>query len=156
MSALISMLTAGTAQSSNFWLLTRAVLEFTRHPSNADNLLPLSGALPDMKADSRGYVGLQNLYKQKARADLEVVRELLGQLSDSAGIDRSRVADEEIETFVKHSAFLKVVRGRSLRQEYESSALKGEVGERVAASPPKDSSDASPLRRHDSCERPVL
>lgn len=83
-----------------------------------------------MKADTKGYVELQTLYKHKARADLNLVSELLMKLTDRLGVDKTRISKEEIETFVKHSAFVKVVRGRSLRQEQESSVLRGRIGQR--------------------------
>ncbi|KAK4052714.1 hypothetical protein OIV83_002001 [Microbotryomycetes sp. JL201] len=100
------------------------------HSSSA-GLLPLSGALPDMHADSKGYVKLQTLYKTKARQDLQLVNQLLSELCTSIGIvdPRLRFSDDQVETFVKHSAFLKVVRGRSLRQELEKPLIKGRVDE---------------------------
>ncbi|GAA5874111.1 hypothetical protein JCM1840_000354 [Sporobolomyces johnsonii] len=132
-----------SASSSNFWLLLHAVRSFTTHPSNPSALLPLSGALPDMKADSKNYVSLQTLYRAKAREDLEVVQTLLGALLDRLGIERSRVSEGEVETFVKHSAWLKVVRGRSLRQEHDENALKGQVESLLAAASFQSPPDAS-------------
>jgi amyloid beta precursor protein binding protein 1 len=117
-----------SASSSNFWLLLRAVRDFVSHPDNPSGLLPLSGALPDMKAETTGYVDLQNLFKTQAKKDVALVSELLGELLDKIGRPRETITQEEVETFVKHSAFLKVVRGRSLRQELEASALKGKIG----------------------------
>ncbi|GAA5984582.1 hypothetical protein JCM10908_003410 [Rhodotorula pacifica] len=119
-----------SSSSPNFWLLLHAVRAFTRHPSNPSHLLPLSGALPDMKATSSSYVTLQKLYKQKAREDLDLVKQLLGETLAQAGIDDANVTvrDEEVESFVKHAAWLKVVRGRSLRQEVEACKLKGQIG----------------------------
>ena len=122
------------AQSSNFWLLLRAVRTFTQHPSTF-SLLPLSGALPDMKADTQRYVGLQTVYRTKARQDLALVESILGELLVSLGLSPELISKDEIETFVKHSAFLKVVRGRSLRQEAEASLLKGQVRESRSAYP---------------------
>lgn len=116
-------------QSPNFWILLHAVRLFTQHSSNPAHLLPLSGALPDMKADTTGYVGLQSMYKAKAKEDLALVKQLLGEVLQKAGVEASRITAEEVETFVKHSAYLKVVRGRSLRMEEEASLVKGNLGE---------------------------
>ncbi|ORY88225.1 NEDD8-activating enzyme E1 regulatory subunit [Leucosporidium creatinivorum] len=116
-----------SASSPNFWLLLHAVHLFTQHPSNPLHLLPLSGSLPDMKADTTGYVGLQSLYKSKAKEDLKLVIEILGEVLKKVGVDGERVGMEEVETFVKHAAFLKVVRGRGLRMEEEESLVKGEL-----------------------------
>lgn len=121
------------SQTPTFWLLLHAVRAFVSHPTNPSRLLPLSGALPDMKASSSGYVELQTLYKHKAREDLALVRDLLGETLDRVGLDRASVGDDEVETFVKHAAWLKVVRGRSLRMEHEACALKGQIGASVVS-----------------------
>ncbi|KAL8280567.1 hypothetical protein RQP46_006890 [Phenoliferia psychrophenolica] len=115
-----------SSDSSNFWLLLRAVRSFVQHPTTS-SLLPLSGALPDMKADTQRYVGLQTVYRTKAKQDLALVESLLGELLVSLGLSPDLIGKEEVETFVKHSAFLKVVRGRSLKEEAESSLLHGQI-----------------------------
>ncbi|GAA5825049.1 hypothetical protein JCM3770_004513 [Rhodotorula araucariae] len=132
-----------TTATPTFWLLLRAVRSFVSHPSNPSRLLPLSGALPDMKASSAGYVALQTLYKAQARADLALVRQLLGETLDAVGLPRGAVGDDEVETFVKHSAWLKVVRGRSLRMEQDECALRGQVGTLLSAASFQTPPDAS-------------
>ncbi|GAA5865166.1 hypothetical protein JCM3774_002158 [Rhodotorula dairenensis] len=142
-----------STSSTHFWLLLNAVRAFTRHPSNPDHLLPLSGALPDMKATSAAYVTLQKLYRQKARDDLDLVKQLLadslsrlGGLGGSTGEQAPAAAaipDEEIESFVKHAAWLKVIRGRSLRQEAEACKLKGRIGSILASASFQDPPDIS-------------
>lgn len=119
------------AQSPNFWLLLRAVRDFVQLPTSSGGgggLLPLSGALPDMKAETGRYVQLQNVYRGKARADLAKVEELLARLLESVGVAKDAISKEAVETFVKHSAFLKVLRGRSLEQEEGDCALHGKLG----------------------------
>lgn len=49
-----------TAESSSFWIVARAVREFVAN--EGQGLLPLSGALPDMKADTKGYIDMQNMW----------------------------------------------------------------------------------------------
>ncbi|TNY23845.1 NEDD8-activating enzyme E1 regulatory subunit [Rhodotorula diobovata] len=132
-----------TAATPTFWLLLHAVRSFVSHPSNPSRLLPLSGALPDMKASSQGYVALQTLYKTKAREDLALVRRLLGETLDAAGVPRAAVSDDEVETFVRHAAWLKVVRGRSLRMEEDECRLKGQVGALLSAASFQQPPDAS-------------
>ncbi|KPV72506.1 uncharacterized protein RHOBADRAFT_55611 [Rhodotorula graminis WP1] len=132
-----------TASTPVFWLLLHAVRAFVSHPSNPSRLLPLSGALPDMKASSSGYVALQTLYKHKAREDLALVRALVADTLERVGLDRDSVGSDEIETFVKHAAWLKVVRGRSLRMEHEACALKGQVGALLASASFQQPPDAS-------------
>ena len=48
-------------KSSNFWIIARAVAEFVTNPQQGNGLLPLSGGVPDMKAESKEYVKLQTL-----------------------------------------------------------------------------------------------
>ncbi|MCJ1283274.1 hypothetical protein MMC26_002602 [Xylographa opegraphella] len=99
-----------TPQSPNFWVIANALQAFHK----AHNVLPLPGALPDMKAQSADYIQLQNIYKSKARQDLadvtRRVRELEKQLSRSAAID-----EKEIEAFCKGASFVKLIKGSRLR-----------------------------------------
>ena len=81
-----------------------------------------------MKADTTGYVTLQQLYKAKAKEDLALVQSILAEVLAKAGVSADRIGQEETETFVKHVGYLKVIRGRSLRQEFESSLLNGKLG----------------------------
>lgn len=111
------------SQSAPFWLLLRAIRNFVYSPStnSGSPLLPLSGSLPDMKATSSGYSTLVALYRSKAKEDLASVRTELSNVLQHAGLpDDGSVVDEEmLSVFVKNVAFLKVVRGRRMRDEYE-------------------------------------
>ncbi|EST05696.1 Molybdenum cofactor biosynthesis, MoeB [Kalmanozyma brasiliensis GHG001] len=106
-----------TASSTNFWILVRALREFVA--ASPTQSLPLSGSIPDMKATSSGYIKLQNTYRTKSLQDLAQFKELVGQTCKSAGVE-GNIADDEIEAFVKHAAYLKLIRGRSQRQRYEA------------------------------------
>ncbi|KAI5478648.1 amyloid beta precursor protein binding protein 1 [Pseudohyphozyma bogoriensis] len=117
------------ASSTNFWLLVHTLRLFSLHPSHPIPLLPLPGALPDMKADTTGYVGLQTIYKTKAREDLALFEQLLEGVLEKVGVEKNVIGQEEVESFVKHSAWLKVLRGRSLKSEDESPALAGKLQE---------------------------
>ncbi|KAM5433534.1 hypothetical protein MferCBS31731_007040 [Microsporum ferrugineum] len=101
-----------TSSSSSFWIIASAVKEF--YETHA--VLPLSGSLPDMKAQSADYIWLQNIYKSKARKDaaevVATVRNLESKLrTDLAG---AAVSDKEVETFCKNAAHIKVIRGRDI------------------------------------------
>lgn len=48
------------ASEEEFWIIAHAVKQFVETPEQGDGLLPLSGAVPDMKADSSTYVKLQH------------------------------------------------------------------------------------------------
>ncbi|EGG02509.1 uncharacterized protein MELLADRAFT_91342 [Melampsora larici-populina 98AG31] len=109
--------------STPFWILVRTLREFVHRKQNDGSLLlPLTGVLPDMKADTNSYVKLQTIYRQKAQQDLldfkNILKEILDQHSQIIpSINHENFSDEVLHSFVKHSAFLKLIRGRSLAQE---------------------------------------
>lgn len=49
------------SKTDNFWIIARAVKDFLENHEQGNGLLPLSGGIPDMKAESSGYVDLQNV-----------------------------------------------------------------------------------------------
>lgn len=102
-----------TPSSSNFWILVRALREFVA--ASPTQSLPLSGSIPDMKATSSGYIKLQNTYRSKALQDLAHFKQLVLDTCTAAGVEGS-IADDEIEAFVKHAGYLKLIRGRSEKQ----------------------------------------
>ncbi|KAK6356117.1 hypothetical protein TWF718_000492 [Orbilia javanica] len=110
--------TSLTKESTSFWIIARAIKEFSEKNGG---LLPLPGALPDMKAESKDYITLQNIYKSKARADLAIVVNIVRSLLAELGRDSEEIAESEVETFCKHAGYAKLIRGRSLSEEYEKS-----------------------------------
>ncbi|KAG0357502.1 NEDD8-activating enzyme E1 regulatory subunit-like protein [Gamsiella multidivaricata] len=113
-----------TVESDNFWILARAVRDFVNDPSKSGGLLPLSGTIPDMKAQTDSYVTLQNIYKTKAKQDVQEVSRIVESLLESLGLAPGSISLQEIESFCKYSAFLKVIRYRSLEEEYHQSKTK--------------------------------
>jgi len=107
-----------TPASTPFWVVARAISLFVTEKNNG--LLPLPGALPDMKAESKGYIQLQNVYKAKARADLGQVMDFVKSILTSLQRSENEITEAEVETFCKHAGYAKLVRGRSLQQEYTS------------------------------------
>ena len=97
--------------SANFWIIANAIRKF--HNSH-DGVLPLPGALPDMKAQSSDYIELQNIYKAKARSDLaEVTRTVRS--SEQEISKKSSIEQAEIEAFCKGAQFVKLIHGRPIR-----------------------------------------
>lgn len=88
-----------------------------------DGTLPLPGSLPDMKALSSTYVQLQLLYRQKASEDLATFKRLVSEVLQSVSLPADDISDGEIESFAKNAAYLKVIRGRRLRDTAESHGL---------------------------------
>lgn len=97
--------------SANFWIIANAIKEF--HTSNS-GILPLPGALPDMKAQSSDYIRLQNIYKAKARSDLAEVTRRVRSSEQEAGRKPS-IEQAEIEAFCKGAQFVKLIHGRPIR-----------------------------------------
>ena len=57
----------GGGPAPPFWLLLRALRRFA--DGEGRGRLPLSGALPDMHADTRSYVELHGIFRAQVRAD---------------------------------------------------------------------------------------
>ncbi|KAJ3291041.1 NEDD8-activating enzyme E1 regulatory subunit [Borealophlyctis nickersoniae] len=105
-----------TPKTPNFWIIARAVRDFVANEGRG--LLPLAGAVPDMKSDTESYVKLQTLYRTKAREDCNLVRNRVTSLLASIDKPADAITTDEIERFCKFSSHLKVIRYRSLREEY--------------------------------------
>lgn len=120
-------------QSSPFWILVRALREFVNDPetNQGAQLLPLVGNIPDMKATSSGFASLVSLYRTKAKKDMADYRRHLAAIMSEARIvdDGKVISDEMINVFVKNAAFVEVVKGRKMRDEYERPQTK-DIGER--------------------------
>ncbi|ROW05650.1 hypothetical protein VSDG_00314 [Cytospora chrysosperma] len=87
-------------QKSSFWIIADALKAFyEKH-----NCLPLPGNVPDMKAQSKVYIQLQNIYKAKARRDMAEVLETARQSPGGENVDA-----EEVELFCKNAAFVKLI-----------------------------------------------
>jgi len=93
--------------SAPFWVIAHAIaLFYTKH-----GVLPVPGAVPDMKARSADYIQLQNVYKSKARRDLAEVLESVRFLERNANRS-THIEEKDVEAFCKNAAHIKLVRGR--------------------------------------------
>jgi NEDD8-activating enzyme E1 regulatory subunit len=114
--------------------LARCVSDFVADPDSGNGLLPLMGVVPDMKADSNRYILIQNWlealnstdcsYRRKFKADLEDISNRVKVVLRELGRDEAEISQDEIETFCKHAGYLKVIRYRSLEEEYSSPHVK--------------------------------
>ncbi|XP_056268503.1 NEDD8-activating enzyme E1 regulatory subunit [Pseudoliparis swirei] len=105
-----------TSQTPSFWVMLRAVKEFTLNQGNGS--LPVRGTIPDMIADSQKFINLQNVYREKAMQDASAVSKHVECLLQSIGKPPESISEKDIKMFCKNSSFLRVVRCRSLAEEY--------------------------------------
>ncbi|KAJ7311967.1 hypothetical protein JRQ81_006291 [Phrynocephalus forsythii] len=113
-------------QSPPFWILARAVKEFVAKEGQGN--LPVRGTIPDMIADSSKFIKLQNIYRDKAKKDAEAVANYAAKLLQSIGKAPESISQKELKLLCSNSAFLRVVRCRSLLEEYElNTAHKDEI-----------------------------
>ncbi|XP_052248440.1 NEDD8-activating enzyme E1 regulatory subunit-like isoform X1 [Dreissena polymorpha] len=125
------------AESSNFWILVRSLKEFVANEGKG--ALPVRGTIPDMTADSERYIQLQRIYHNQADTDVAAVSRRYHDLVQSLGLDepvgiptshwrcKNRagcISEQEIKTFCKNAAFLRLVRCRSLEEEYSPQSEK--------------------------------
>ena len=110
--------TSITPESSDFWLLARALREFVVCEGNG--YLPLRGSIPDMTSSSNMYIDLQRVYQTKARADMEALASHLSELLASIGRPTNAISEENIRLFCRNSAFLQVLHYRTLEEEFQA------------------------------------
>ncbi|WAR12893.1 ULA1-like protein [Mya arenaria] len=82
-------------ESSNFWVLVRAVKDFVEN--EGQGALPVRGSIPDMTADSERYIALQRVYHDKADRDTAIVSQRCHDLLHSIG---RHMDDEECDDVV--------------------------------------------------------
>ncbi|XP_048211373.1 NEDD8-activating enzyme E1 regulatory subunit [Perognathus longimembris pacificus] len=105
-----------TKQTPPFWILARALKEFVAKEGQGN--LPVRGTIPDMIADSGKYIKLQNVYREKAKKDAAAVGNHVAKLLQSIGQAPESISEKELKLLCSNSAFLRVVRCRSLAEEY--------------------------------------
>ena len=108
-----------SASSSNFWILAHALRDFV----SREEKLPVSGVVPDMFSDSERFIKLQNIYKDKANQDAEMIGRKVAQVLESLGRGSDTISDIEVRRFCKEARYLRVLRGSSLSREFRSSNL---------------------------------
>lgn len=101
--------------SSNFWVLVRALNEFITHEGKG--LLPVRGSIPDMMSSSSYYIELQRIYQRKANEDIQIISEYVNQLLLSLGKSDQSIDEQDIKLFCRHAAFLRVIRTTSIEEE---------------------------------------
>lgn len=97
-----------TSNTNFFWILIKALKQFV----NEYHTLPLAGSLPDMASDTKNYVTLQQLYKEKSTIDrkelLEFVSAILQNVRETTPTE---LEIELVNSFCKNLQNLHVAEG---------------------------------------------
>lgn len=102
-----------TPTSAPFYHLVHALSRFVEEqPSKT---LPLTSTLPDMKSSTDAYIQLQNMYKQRAEEEKEILK----------GYLKVPVDADMVDAFVKNSHALKLLRGKRYGQAEENKVAFG-------------------------------
>lgn len=115
------MCTNLTHDSNTFWILARAVKEFVY--SEGNGYLPLRGSIPDMTSSSDMYVKLQRAYQSHANNDVDAVMSHVQHILSDIGRMKNAIPKKNVKDFCKNSAFLRVIKYRSISDEYTDLAF---------------------------------
>ncbi|KAJ1020379.1 hypothetical protein NDA13_005698 [Ustilago tritici] len=97
---------------------------------------------PPTSKDHGAFLKLQNVYRTRMLQDLAQFKQLIGETCKSAGVE-GKVADDEIETFVKHAGYLKLIRGCSKKHHSGTQAFTVSSHHLNRVQPALDSNPAS-------------
>ncbi|CAI2732209.1 unnamed protein product [Schistosoma spindalis] len=105
-----------TISSVKFWRLVRALRDFIEH--EGEGQLPVRGSLPDMISDSKRYLQLLTIYRERSEWAVERLASRLLQFPD--------ICVDDVRLFVKNASFLNVIRCRSLEEEMKLSPARSD------------------------------
>jgi len=126
---------AGQRTLLSFWLMAASLQAYVA--GEGGGLLPASGALPDMTADTATYVQLQELYARQARADVAAVAAHAAHIASLESLPSDLAPLAELTRFCKNAPHLAVLRFRSLEEEYAADApVAAELTRALAADDP--------------------
>ncbi|XP_035212687.1 NEDD8-activating enzyme E1 regulatory subunit-like [Stegodyphus dumicola] len=112
-----------SSESKSFWILVKALKEFVENEGNG--CLPVRGVIPDMTSNTQSYIKLQNIYKTKAEEDAHNMYVRVQEILCKLGKASNFISKHDVKIFCKNAHCLRVLRGRSLKEEYD--ATKSEV-----------------------------
>lgn len=123
--------------SKPFFLLLAALKEYVLSQEEGKQTLPLSANLPDIKSDTKSYVEVQTMYKERAREEREMYKVVLlkqlraisdqgANLSDQALLESFNISEGTIDDFVKNAHGLAVLRSTAYGALDKEGTLLGE------------------------------
>jgi len=107
-----------------FWVMARGMKGFVN--GEGEGKLPLSGVLPDMTATTELYVDMQNIYKEKARADAAIVHARSKKVLENLGADPNLVSEDDVANFCKNAMHLRFTKSSRLADEINPEKLNKE------------------------------
>jgi len=69
-----------------------------------------------MHSSTTAYIALQNLYKDQHRSDLAEYKSVLAAVLERLGMSADIIPEEEVESFVKNSSAVAIIKGASMRE----------------------------------------
>lgn len=120
--------TSITADSSSFWIIVNAMGQFIKQ----NKRLPVSESIPDMTSNTEQYVALKKIFKAKALEDRAQISALV-QAAVAEYKCKEVPSEEEVAYLVRNCRALRVIRTRSLAEEYTPSSFNAELMNEVVA-----------------------
>ncbi|CAK1543101.1 unnamed protein product [Leptosia nina] len=105
-----------TKESNPFWIMCSALRAFVEAEGKGN--LPLRGVLPDMTASTEHYVKLQNIYRNQASVDAEIVYRKVQQIVSQLQCDS--ISETEVKLFCRHAHDLHLIIGSNIALEYQT------------------------------------
>jgi amyloid beta precursor protein binding protein 1 len=109
-------------QVDDFWLLIAALSKFVAQ--EGQGYLPLTGKIPDMKADTNSFVRLQKMfiksnfrYKEKAKSDQSIMFQHMTKIAES--LKREPISMDVVALFCKNCRDLACLKSRGLSEELD-------------------------------------
>ncbi|XP_072940761.1 NEDD8-activating enzyme E1 regulatory subunit [Epargyreus clarus] len=107
-----------TKESSPFWIMCSALRGFVE--AEGKGKLPVKGVLPDMTASTDHYIKLQNLYRNQASNDAEIVYRKVQQIVTQLHCES--ISEADVKLFCRHAHDLHLVKGSNINTEYPPSS----------------------------------
>lgn len=109
--------------------MVRALKDFVETEGNG--YLPVAGVLPDMTAETSLYINLQNVYRSKALNDADWVSRRVQQLLRELNMSNELITDKDVRLFCREAAFLSVIRGTKIADEYDKNYKATKIAEEL-------------------------
>uniref|UniRef100_A0A6M2DU04 NEDD8-activating enzyme E1 regulatory subunit n=1 Tax=Xenopsylla cheopis TaxID=163159 RepID=A0A6M2DU04_XENCH len=114
-----------TRKSTPFWVMAHALRKFEL--KEGKGWLPVEGVIPDMTADTKSYIALQQVYKDQFNYDVEIVMKYVQDLIQELDLPVDYVTEQDVKIFCRNANSLHLVRGTKISDEYDKSTVASTV-----------------------------